>query len=79
MNVITDLDAKAYGRLLARALPRVVETEEENEEVLAQIHRLLQKGEERSPEEHELTRLLVLLVEDFERRTYTWKSAQPTR
>jgi HTH-type transcriptional regulator / antitoxin HigA len=76
-TAIANLDAKAYGRLLARALPHVVETEEENEEVLGQIHRLLEKGEGRSPEERVLTRLLVLLVEDFERRAYTWRRAEP--
>lgn len=76
-TAITNLNYKVYGRLLARTLPHVVETEEENEEVLGQVHRLLEKGEGRSPEERVLTRLLVLLVEDFERRTYTWKRAAP--
>lgn len=73
----THLDAKVYGRLLARTLPHVIETEEENDEVLGHLHRLLEKGEGRSPEERVLTRLLVLLVEDFERRAYTWTRAEP--
>ena len=73
----TDLDPKVYGRLLARTLPHVIETEGDNEAMLAALHRLLEKGEERSFEERVLTRLLVLLVEDFEHRTYSWKHAAP--
>ncbi len=73
----TNLAPKTYGRLLARTLPHIIETEEQNEAALGQVHQLLEKGEARVPEERELTRLLVLLVEDFERRAYTWRRAEP--
>jgi hypothetical protein len=38
------IDPRKYGRLLSRALPGVIETEEENEAMLAAAERLLEKG-----------------------------------
>ena len=66
----TAIDARRYGRLLARVQPKVIESGEENERVLAVVERLLDKGERRSPEEAALTQLLVRLVEDFEEAHY---------
>ncbi|MDT5268225.1 MAG: hypothetical protein QOH49_411 [Acidobacteriota bacterium] len=40
----TRIDPKKYERLLSRALPRVIETEEENERMLAAVERLMAKG-----------------------------------
>ena len=37
-TTIEDLDLKRYGRLLARAVPKVIKTEEENERALAVAH-----------------------------------------
>ncbi len=74
----TTLDPVYYGRLLKKALPRVVHTEKENERLLAEIEKLLSKGESNlSPEEEELLELLTQLVEAFERRAYTRKKASP--
>ena len=38
------VDAKKYGRLLARSLPAVVETEAENDRLLGIVERLMGKG-----------------------------------
>src|SRR4051812_33065067 len=73
----TAIDAKKYGRLLSRALPRVIETEEQNDEVLAGVEELLAKGDARSAEEVELTKLLVALVEAFEARRYELEPSTP--
>ncbi|MGH9847943.1 MAG: helix-turn-helix domain-containing protein [Blastocatellia bacterium] len=65
------LNAQIYGRLLADALPRPIETEEENERALAIVNKLISQGERKlTPEEQTLLRLLVRLIEDFEEKAY---------
>ena len=59
------IDLAKYTDLLTQAHPVVIETEEENERVLALVQRLSRKRH-RSFEEQELLKLLVRLVEDFE-------------
>ena len=60
-----------YAEILATALPRKIETEEENERVLKIIRNLMSKGEDNlSPEEETLLVLLAELVEDFEKKAY---------
>src|SRR5262245_56441499 len=76
-TAITDVDEKRYGRLLARTLPRAIETEEENERALAQVAELLAKGDARTPEEVALTRLLVVLIEAYESAAYSRQQAKP--
>jgi HTH-type transcriptional regulator / antitoxin HigA len=70
------LDLTKYTNLLAKAHPIVIETEEENDRVLALIQRLSRKRN-RSLEEQELLKLLVRLVEDFEEQHYKLKDATP--
>lgn len=71
------VDTKKYGRLLARTHPSVIETEEENERILSEIEKLMDKGEGRTPEERKLLELLVKLVEDFEEKHYPVPDAPP--
>jgi len=72
------IDARKYARLLARSLPSVIETEEENERMLAEVERLMDKGEENlSPEEGKLFKLMVRLIEDFEEHAYPIQEAAP--
>jgi HTH-type transcriptional regulator/antitoxin HigA len=60
-----------YAEILATALPRKIETEEENERVLKIVGNLMSKGEDDlSPEEETLLILLAELVEDFEKKVY---------
>jgi len=60
-----------YAEILATALPRKIETEEENERVLKIVENLMSKGEDNlSPEEETLLVLLAELVEDFEKKAY---------
>jgi len=77
MNVPVDLiDEKAYRQLVAKSLPRVIHSEEENERYIAQLEALHDRGHLR-PEEEQLAELLTLLIEDFENRHYQLKSASP--
>src|SRR5216684_9427033 len=78
MNTIEDLDLKRYGRLLARAVPKVIKTEEENERALAIVESLMEKGEENlTPEEDALLELLTDLIHDFESKAYTISKSEP--
>ena len=56
----------------------MIETEEENEQMLAAVERLVGKGEDNlTPEECRLFKLMVWLIEDFERRAYPVLEAAP--
>lgn len=79
MNTTTEeLDLKRYGRLLAKAVPRVIRTEEENERALAIVESLMEKGEKNlTPEEDELLNLLVDLIHDFEEKAYPIPKSEP--
>jgi HTH-type transcriptional regulator / antitoxin HigA len=70
-------DPKKYGSLLAQALPAIIETEEQNEQYLAIVEKLMSKGENLSPEEETLLNLLVHLIQDFEQRYYKPRKATP--
>ena len=72
------LDTKRYGRLLVRALPTVIKSQEENNRVLAIIEDLMAKGEGHlTPEEDALLELLIDLVHDFEEKHYPLRSGTP--
>lgn len=65
-----------YARLLTQTLPGIIETEAENERVLAIIEGLIDK-EKLSPDESKLLKLLTRLVEDFEEKAYPIGSSSP--
>jgi HTH-type transcriptional regulator/antitoxin HigA len=78
MNLaIRDIDPARYRRLVSRAMPVVIETEDENARMLAIVERLMKKGEKLSAEEEKLLKLLARLVEDFEQRFYRPREATP--
>src|SRR5215470_18837730 len=58
------------------APPSKIETEEENERLLAEVDRLMRKGR-LSPEESRMYDLLVKLIEDFEDKHYQLNAATP--
>lgn len=66
-----------YKRLLSRVMPVVIETEEENERMLAEVEKLMDKGEDLSPEEDALLRLMATLIQDFEERFYQPREVTP--
>jgi HTH-type transcriptional regulator / antitoxin HigA len=76
-TAVRRIDPTRYRRLLSRAMPVIIETEEENERMLKTIERLMDKGESLSPEEEKLLKLLTRLVEDFEERYYQPRDASP--
>lgn len=76
-RTIHKIDETRYRRLLSRTMPVVIETEEENERMLAIVEKLMDKGENMSPEEDKLLQLLAKLIEDFEKRYYQPEDATP--
>ena len=64
MAVIDDL---SYGRLLQQALPKIIESDEENERLIVELERL-DALPRMTPEQHALAELLTLLIQQFERR-----------
>lgn len=61
-------DSAKYRKLVAEAMPVVIETEAENERLLAIVEPMMRR--KLSPEEAKLFDLLVKLIEDFEERHY---------
>jgi HTH-type transcriptional regulator/antitoxin HigA len=63
------IDPRKYGRLLGKATPAVIETEEEYKRTLARFEQLLDKDDASiSPEEGRLLKLLAMLLEEYEDR-----------
>jgi HTH-type transcriptional regulator/antitoxin HigA len=76
----TGVDPRKYGRLLLKTLPRAIRTEAENERALAEMDRLMSKGEDNlTPEEDALLELLADLIEKFEDENYPIAEAPPHR
>lgn len=77
-TVTADLDLKRYGRFLAKAVPTVIRSKEENDRMLGIVESLMAKGEDNlSPEEDALLDLLVDLIHDFEAKAYPIPQSAP--
>lgn len=69
MGTLT-IDARRYGRLLAKTTPKVIESPREHQRMLRQIESLMDRGEDRTAEEDALLSLLASLVEAYERSQF---------
>ena len=76
-NSALEVDPKRYGRLLARKLPAVIRTEDENERLIAQLEQLDNRHDELTPEEREYAELLTVLIEAFEDANYALEGSTP--
>lgn len=76
-RTVRKIDPTRYKRLLSRTMPVVIESEEENERMLAIVAKLMDKGEDLSPEEEKILKLFARLIEDFEQRYYHPREATP--
>jgi len=70
-------NAQRYGGLLAETLPAVIETEAQNRRLLKVLKSLMDKGENLTPEEAKLLKLLGHLIQEFEQRFYKPESVTP--
>ena len=71
------INRRKYGTLLANTLPRVIETPEELERLTREIEPLLNKGDRRTAEEEELCRLVLKLIDDYQREHQLIPRLQP--
>ena len=76
-NSVLEVDPKRYGRLLARKLPAVIRTEEENQRLIGELEELDRRHDELAPEEREYAELLTVLVEAFEEANYALEGSTP--
>jgi HTH-type transcriptional regulator/antitoxin HigA len=76
-NSVLEVDPKRYGRLLARKLPAVIRTEEENERLIAELEQLDNRHDGLTPEEREYSELLTVLIEAFEDANYALEGSTP--
>jgi HTH-type transcriptional regulator/antitoxin HigA len=74
---VLEIDPKRYGRLLARKLPAVIRTEEENERLIGELEEMDQRHDELTPEEREYSELLTVLIESFEDANYALAGSTP--
>jgi HTH-type transcriptional regulator / antitoxin HigA len=74
---LATVNEAAYGRLLARTLPRVSRTKAENERMIAELERLDTLGRTLTVEEQRLAELMTLLVRQFEESQYPLGHADP--
>ncbi|MBO0722115.1 MAG: transcriptional regulator [Blastocatellia bacterium] len=70
-------NARKYAGLLAESLPTVIESEVQNRRMLKTLKGLMDKGENLTPEERELAKLLGHLIQEFEQRFYKPESTTP--
>jgi HTH-type transcriptional regulator / antitoxin HigA len=66
-----------YKRLIAEVPPKIIHTEEENRYYLGELEALNERWSELTPAERELYETLGVLIEDFEKRTYKIRAANP--
>jgi len=71
------IDDKKYGRVLAKVLPRVIATGAEHERMLAEIEKLMDRGERRTAEEDAVLDLMVRLVKDYEEEHHPLADPSP--
>jgi len=74
---IASINKTAYGKLLARTLPRVIKSEKENERMIAELEQLDTQGRALTPEEQNLAELMTLLIREFEDSRYPLGHAAP--
>jgi HTH-type transcriptional regulator / antitoxin HigA len=72
------IDARRYRRLLGEAMPVVIETEQEYQQLLGALEALMDKDDDAmSPEDGRLLKLLAMLVEEYEDRKIPLPRGEP--
>src|SRR6202521_3384697 len=74
---VATINETAYGKLLARALPRVIETQADNERMIAELEKLDTRGRALTPEEEKLAELMTVLIQQYEQAHYPIGHATP--
>lgn len=69
----------AYGKLLARALPRVIQTDKEHERMIDELEKLdiRDETERLTPEERSLADLMMVLIQHYDDVHYPIEKGTP--
>ena len=79
MSVQT-LNPVAYAELLARVQPRPIKDEREYDRLVAEVGRLMERGEEDlSAEEGSLLEMMSILIEEYDGKHYPLSPSQPRK
>jgi HTH-type transcriptional regulator/antitoxin HigA len=74
---LTMIEQTAYAELLMRTLPRVIKSEKENEQCIAELEHLDTLGRPLTPAEELYSELMTVLVQRFEQEHYPLAHANP--
>ncbi len=74
---LTAINATRYGRLLARVLPKVIETDDEFDRMTAWLEDLDFAKRALKPEEEALRELLAKLIQDYDDRRHSLPAMPP--
>src|SRR6266481_1794356 len=77
LTATVDIDQEKYGKLLAKTLPKIIETDEEFDRIAALLEELTIPERELTPEEDALASLTEKLVVDYDDRYYAIPEAKP--
>lgn len=64
------MDKKRYAQLLVERLPRIILSNHEYTRIVTDVEGLMKRGAQLNSEERELTRLMVILIEDYENKRF---------
>lgn len=67
------IDRRAYGKLLAKAAPMVIDGDEEHAAAMERLTKLALKEDSATPEELALMRLLTALIAEYEQKRWPLK------
>ena len=74
----TRINRQRYQVALARAMPLVIETEQEYQRMMGAFEKLMDKDDDRlTPEDGRLLKLLATLIEEYENRQYPLPKSRP--
>ncbi len=73
----SEINLQRYSRLVAKARPMIINTEEENNRMLVIVEQLMKKNDKLTKEEGKLLELLGSLISDFEEKHYPVRKATP--
>ncbi len=71
------INNRRYARVLAKMLPRVIEGEQEHERMLAEVEKLMDKGDRRTAEEDAVLDLMVALIRAYEEQHHPLPKPSP--
>src|ERR1700693_2564262 len=77
MAGVARINEVVYGKLLARTLPRVIETKQENERMIAELEKLDTRGRPLTVEEGKLAQLITVLIQQVKDPHYPLGHASP--